>query len=68
MPQINYIEDKDWNQFAITNADCIDLTSCPKNIEMNVSNSEYTHLLKAPIEEVKDKIKKILEANYPINK
>jgi len=35
---------------------------------MNVSNSEYTHLLKAPIEEVKDKIKKILEANYPINK
>jgi len=47
------------------NTDILDKEIYPKQVKFeNVPQSEFEFLVEAPIEEIQEKIKKIIQANY----
>lgn len=64
--KITYVENYKWDQFALMNCNNLSPEVYPKQVEFkNVSESEFGYLIEAPVEEIKEKIKNILNAHYP---
>jgi len=64
MEQIVYCEDYNWNQYFLTNPRELDKNLYPKQVKVEVKDEEYEELLFAPIEDVAEKIRKILLIEY----
>jgi len=65
MNKVTYCEDIKWQYFAIIDSNWPDKDLYPKQVEFeNVPNSEFEFLIEEDIEEIKEKIKKIIKAYY----